>query len=487
LRTAQPNRKLNDLNSNIKCGNSLIDDPAIAGDKSFNWQQAFPKVFEKGGFDVIIGNPPYVPTEYIAEIDKTYLEKNYQSAFGRMNLYPIFYEKGIQVLTKNGVLGFITPYTILKNQYYKEARKFIIDNTKILELIDFKGILVFQDAAVDSIILILEKEIKDKYEFKQISNIVSFENQLYNSDNFDIIEIKQNEDLSMLVSNNDKLIKRVSKNTKPLKEILNFNQGIITGGNSKYITKEKSELTEKVITGSDFNRYLLNNSNQYIIYDVKELHRPRKREIFEAKEKILLRQTGSYPICTIDYEQFFTLDTVHNGLLINQDYSLKYLLVLMNSRLLRFLYESQINEGGKVFAQVKIIYIDPLPIQVLSKSKQIPFEEMSDRMFLLKNNLQEQSQKFQRTIQRKFNLEDLPKKLQDWYLLSYADFIKELAKKKVKLTLSEEAEWEDYFMQESKKALDLKAQIDATDKAIDTMVYELYGLSEEEIGIVENS
>jgi hypothetical protein len=79
------------------------------------------------------------------------------------------------------------------------------------------------------------------------------------------------------------------------------------------------------------------------------------------------------------------------------------------------------------------------------------------------------------------------KKLQDWYVLSYADFIKELAKKKVKLTLSEEAEWEDYFETESKKAQELKAQIDATDKAIDTMVYELYGLSEEEILIVENS
>jgi len=72
-------------------------------------------------------------------------------------------------------------------------------------------------------------------------------------------------------------------------------------------------------------------------------------------------------------------------------------------------------------------------------------------------------------------------------LLSYADFIKELAKKKVKLTLSEEAEWEDYFMQESKKALDLKNEIDATDKAIDKMVYELYGLTKEEIEIVEKS
>ena len=72
-------------------------------------------------------------------------------------------------------------------------------------------------------------------------------------------------------------------------------------------------------------------------------------------------------------------------------------------------------------------------------------------------------------------------------MLSYAEFIKELAKKKVKLSLSQEAEWEDHFMEKSKKALDIKAAIDDTDKAIDTMVYELYGLNEEEIAIVENS
>ena len=84
-------------------------------------------------------------------------------------------------------------------------------------------------------------------------------------------------------------------------------------------------------------------------------------------------------------------------------------------------------------------------------------------------------------------MEDLPKKLQDWYKLTYPEFIKELAKKKVKFSLSQEAEWEDYFITESKKALEIQSQIDATDKAIDTMVYELYGLSEEEIEIVENS
>ena len=108
-------------------------------------------------------------------------------------------------------------------------------------------------------------------------------------------------------------------------------------------------------------------------------------------------------------------------------------------------------------------------------------------MLSLNKDLQDQSQKFQRTLHRKFELEVLPKKLQDWYSLSYADFIKELGKLKIKLTLSQEAEWEDYFTAEATKVNTIKTQIDATDKAIDVMVYELYGLSKEEILIVENS
>ncbi len=76
--------------------------------------------------------------------------------------------------------------------------------------------------------------------------------------------------------------------------------------------------------------------------------------------------------------------------------------------------------------------------------------------------------------------------LQKWYLLSYAEFIKELSKKRIKLSLSEEAEWEDYFNEQKQKALALKSEIDQTDREIDLMVYGLYELTEEEIGVVEN-
>lgn len=485
LRTAQPNRKLNDLSKNIKCGNSLIDDPEIAGDKAFNWEKEFPQVFVKGGFDVVIGNPPYVPTEFINENDKIYLEKEYISAYGRINLYPIFYEKGINILNFKGILGFITPYTILKNQYYKEARKFILENSTIVEIIDFKGVLVFNDAVVDSIIFIVEKGKKTDYSFTQLSKIKSFENQIYTINKFNISEVYENEDLSMQISVNDRLINKIKERSIPLKSIVNFNQGIITGGNNKYLTFQENEDCKKVLTGSDFNRYSLNYKNQFIIYDISKLHRPRKKAIFEVSEKLVLRQTGAYPILTYDNNQFYTLDTVHNGLLINKEFNLKYILSILNSKFLRFLYESQINEDGKVFAQVKIIYIDELPIIEISLENQQPFIKKADQMISLNNELQEVSEKFQRTLKRKFSLEDLSKKLQDWYNLSFADFIKELGKQKVKLSLTEEAEWEDYFIAEQQKAQSIKNTITQTDKEIDQMVYELYGLTEEEIEIVE--
>lgn len=100
-------------------------------------------------------------------------------------------------------------------------------------------------------------------------------------------------------------------------------------------------------------------------------------------------------------------------------------------------------------------------------------------------DLQKLSSKFQRTLLRRFELEALSQKLQAWFSLSFADFVKELGKKKIKLTLTEEAEWEDYFMQEAAKALSIQSKIQKTDNKIDQVVYELYGLNEEELALVD--
>ena len=163
----------------------------------------------------------------------------------------------------------------------------------------------------------------------------------------------------------------------------------------------------------------------------------------------------------------------------------KALVAVLNSKMGWWLiskYCTQIQNGYQLIWN----YFKLIPIPELANSNSF-LDKKAETMILFNNTLQEISQKFQRALDREFALDSLPKKLQDWYLLSYGEFIKELEKKKVKLSLSQKAEWEDYFLQESKKALALKTNINATDKEIDQMVYGLYGLTEEEIIIVENS
>jgi type I restriction-modification system DNA methylase subunit len=481
LRTAQPNRKLNDLNSNIKCGNSLIDDPEVAGDKAFNWQQAFPKVFEKGGFDVIIGNPPYVLCQPSNTNEKT-LEyyKKFEVASYKIDLFHLFFEKSIYLLKQNGKLGFITPNTYLTNKYIQKLRNYILNNTKIETIVNYED-SVFFDASVDVATVILKKDrnLNDNIEilnsqFGILENLGSKKQSDWLLDNEMTFNIKNE-------------LKFNFKNCLKFEEIGNSYFGIQAYDRKTSISniKENDDYIS-MIDGSEVNRYEFSIPNKYFNFISKNIKSGGDNSVY-SKLRIVIRQIGQTPIIGICEPNIVTSNTLYNLYLTNENYSLKYVLTILNSRLIKKYWLSNYSDSKQLFPKIKGYQLKQLPIKVLEKEQQQPFIEKADLMLSLNKDLQEQSQKFQRTIQRKFNLEDLPKKLQDWYLLSYADFIKELAKKKVKLSLSEEAEWEDYFETESKKAQELKAQIDATDKAIDAMVYELYGLSEEEIGIVENS
>ena len=143
---------------------------------------------------------------------------------------------------------------------------------------------------------------------------------------------------------------------------------------------------------------------------------------------------------------------------------------------------------GKMQGDLYQIDKEPiLNIPIKTPNNQQPFIHKADQMLSLNKDLQELSQKFQRTLLREYeSLDKLSKKLETWYALSFADFLKELQKKKVVLSLSKKVELETYFLEEQQKAVALKTQIDQTDKEIDAMVYALYGLTEAEIAIVES-
>lgn len=532
LRTAQPNRKLNDLNNNIKCGNSLIDDPAIAGDKAFNWQKQFPKVFDKGGFDVVIGNPPYVRQELFKEI-KPYLEKSYKCYNSIADLYTYFIEKGIDLVNQNGLFSFILPNKFLKASYGKEIRKVMKEETNLELLFDFDDYPVFEQATTYPIIYVLNKNKsydKDYFIYSELNkkqtthdpinlllkNAVKVNYSALTDDNWKFQD-----------DSNSNLLYKLKNNSTTLKEIVSDKifRGVSTGKNEVFIinkntadiliNEKNKSLIRKIVTGKEVKRNNLTFDNLYLLYipweyDL-EYDENIKKYLIENKELLsdrpevkegrfnwwCLSRYGSknaeylfkpkiiYPRinnqCNFYFDATGEYSLSDNNFFISTE--IKYILPILNSKLIYFYLKSIAStlQGG--YLDFRRPYIETIPIKIpINISK---FEENST--IIIQNNIdfQEIFLKFQRMIQRKFALEELPKKLQDWYMLSYADFIKELAKKKIKLSLSDEAEWETYFSTEAKKALELKSKIDATDNSIDQLVYKLYDLTDDEIAVVE--
>lgn len=490
LRTAQPRRKLNDLNNNIKCGNSLIDSKAVAGDKAFKWENEFPIIFENGGFDVVIGNPPYVRPHNIADSEKVYLWDKYFVASQKTDLYAFFTERGALILKENGILGYIMPKTWMSIHSFLKLRQFILENYNINQI----GLLpskVFDDAIVETAIIIFENNTS----FKEFNFINVIENKV----------VKSEKQADILLTNNFNINENVQKSLGEfnyLGDITDIIVGIATGDDKKYCRFEKlSNIDKPAIRGANISRYNINYTGEYLWYDREQMildgnnkpksslklavgqSSPKKPSDFEIPEKIVMQRISKKIIASLDTEQYYA----HTSVVIlkpksDNIFKNKYVLAILNSSYINYWLKTNSSN-----VSINVGTVKNIPIKTETIQNQINYENRVNILLELNKELQVQSQKFQRTIQRKFNIEELPKKLQDWYLLSYTDFVKELAKKKVKLSLSEEAEWEDYFLKESKQALELKSEIEKTDKEIDKMVYELYGLSEEEIKIVEGN
>lgn len=507
LRTAQPNRKLNDLNNNIKCGNSLIDDPDVAGDKAFNWQNEFPEIFSKGGFDVVIGNPPYVfARDNISKIEKEYYISNYVSAKYQINTYLLFIEKTVHLLKYNGIYGLIIPNSWLMIYSGEGLRKYLLETNQINQIINLTG-FSFETVNVETVILLAEKKsnnIENKFDILLNNGKEFYLSHTKNQSDFyknDAYEFK------VFLGDLDEILNfKINNNSEILDNIVLIKAGLKAYEKDKGEPKQTEEDvvkrpydynykfdkdTYKYLEGKDVGRYNKTWSGSYLRYG-KHLAAPRTFNIFAGKKIILREITGKPPKCLIatytDEIYLFNMSNIALVEKLDSMVDLKYILVILNSRLLSYYYSKNTAKSiRKLFPKIILNDLRKFPIKKITLSTQLPFIERGDSMLLLNSNLLEQIQKFTRIIQRKFELPGVSKKLNDWHLLSFAELVKELTKMKIKLSLSEEAEWEEYFNAERKKALDIITEIESTDKEIDQMVYKLYELTEEEIRIVESS
>ena len=481
LKTADKNKTLATLENNIKCGNSLIDDAGITGELAFNWEKEFPQVFKDGGFDVVVGNPPYVlcqPSNTEEKLLKFY--NNFEVANYKIDLYHLFFEKGIKILNSKGYLGFITPNTYLTNKYTVNLRKLILEKTSINTIIKYNEI-VFTEAGVDVVTILLSNfKIKNNK-----INILSSKNKTLTVIDKKEQEIWENDELKVFNLNKELSIKL--ENTILLNKIYSVTFGLQTKDKSKYVSETKSPEWEECYTGKNISRYFLSKANLYFYNNPIEVKAGGSWNMkLHKSKKIVVRQVGNpEPVFAYDDKKIPSLNTMYNIVNIDKNFDDFYILSILNSKLMKKYWLSKYNDNKDLFPKIKGYQLKELPIKKISLEAQQPFIEKADKMLFLNKNLQELSQKFQRLLTRKFELEKLTTKLQDWYLLEFSEFVKELKKSKIKLSLKEEIEWEEIFLEKKEEAEKVKNEIEMTDKEIDGMVYELYGLSEEEIKIIE--
>lgn len=503
LRTAQKGRKLNTLSSNIKCGNSLIDDPEVAGEKAFNWQKEFPEIFAKGGFDVVIGNPPY--GAYLDEKSKSYLNEHFTTFQGNYEIYFFFIELVDKLLKTQGQIGYITPDTWISIPQAQRLREHTLKKYGIDTIVSYKY-SVFEDASLNPIVFILSKDKPHK--LCNVFHVETKTGDIY----FDVEKLIQCEVKKWLSSNDKqfqiwqnnadiKIIEKVETNSQLGEDVLDVCQGIVPYSTENLSKEEvKSRIYHSDIKndknygvwvqGRAIKRYGINlSSKEYLKYG-EWLHRPRKLKYFEGKRILIQEITGGNPprISATTYNDILYHDPGIISCLNISEISTEYILAIINSKLICW-YNLKTSPKGKrnTFPKVLIGDIRKFPIKKQSGQKELEIKENVIKITELTSSLIDFQNSFISFLKSKLEISKISNNMLNWELLEFKGFVGELKKAKIKLNLSEEADWMQYFNQQIDKVQSLKIKIEKTDKEIDQMIYELYGLTEEEIKIVEEA
>ncbi|SFF48268.1 Eco57I restriction-modification methylase domain-containing protein [Thermoflexibacter ruber] len=480
---------------NIKQGNSLIDEPSI-DERAFDWKKEFPKAFVNlsgladltgfEGFDLIVGNPPYVSTKLIQESQKKYFLEKYVTAKGQFDLYGLFIEKGQKLLKKGGVLSFITSSTFLSNKDFVDLRRFLFEKTQITQ-IAYLGETVFDQAAVDVSILIFKNQKAEEHNQIQVfKNRKNFDEDIFHlirQSRFDLE--KNNYEIKLNSEEKDfDLIDKIYENKETLGNILDLPRGIEIGGNSEKITSKYQIGLEKVLVGKNIGRYQINFEETYIQFE-------NDKSIFKELEiykqpKILIQRIRNLTlkqriVATLDSEGYLCTNTLRIGILKNENYDLSFILGILNSKLVNFIF-------SKFFLN-KDIYayqLERIPIPQISLSEQENLAQKVNRLLFLNKQFYQSQKDFLDLITSNFGKDQFTRKLENWYKLDWNELSKELEKSKIKLSLPKQKEWKTFFTEEKAKVMPLDDEIQQLEKEIDNLVYQLYNLTEEEIKIVEN-
>ncbi len=390
-------------------------------ENAFEWRFEFPEVLNDAGdfvgFDMMIGNPPYVQIKQIPWDEKKWYQKKFKSAVGRFNLFYFFIELSSVLAKPNGVSIFIVPDRLLLNTQCDKLRKWLLEEQSLVEIDSFDE-SVFDHAVVDSIIINYRNTERKGETVKAKTKILL--------NNLHIVEPKEIPVSYFLNSFNNQIdldydpfianvLKKIQQEVILLGEIAEIKDGIIQSkiADELFLKKPLDNDSKKLLFGKDLTRYIITFNNNWVNYkpdDMMKIElqrvdrapglRLRKREIFE-RNKILTRQTADEIIGAYDVENYYYSNTLHGTTIVDKSYNPLYILAILNSKLITWYYRRTTAEGGKVFAQIKIEILRKLPVKKVDNSQQKPFIEIISQIIAIK---QQNSAVDTNDLERRINL-----------------------------------------------------------------------------------
>jgi type I restriction-modification system DNA methylase subunit len=499
LRAALERGKL-PLLTHIQHGNSLVDDSAGAGETAFKWEERFPVVMERGGFDAVVGNPPYVRQETLGAAFKEYAQANYQTYAGTADLYVYFVERSHQLLKPGGYFGMICSNKFMRANYGLSLRRFLLKQTALNSIVDFGELPVFQDAATFPVIITTQNQPAESQRFVYAPikhlDFDSLDDEIDKQGSFLDERSLNGTTVNWTLAKADEvaILNKMRQVGVPLGEYVDGKilYGIKTGYNEAFIIDrstrnrlikedaKSAEIIKPFVVGNDVRNYQIKLKERFLIFTRRGIpiteYPAIENYLSQFKERLTPkpgdwkgngwtgRKSGRYQWYeiqdTVDYypefekpkiiypviakEPRFTLDT--SGYFSNDKtfiipYEDRYLLGILNSKL-AWLFLKRIcsvlgdpDKGGRL--ELRDTHLKRLPI-------------------------------------RRINVDDPIDKARH-------DKMAALVEKMLALK-QEHATAETTF---SDKRHELAEQIAYTDQQIDALVYELYGLTPDEIALVE--
>jgi hypothetical protein len=475
---------LPDITDNIKCGNSLIGTDFYAQSgfdlgseelkkvNCFDWEKEFNGILTTnimnkdtnnlGLFDVIIGNPPYVNIENLEHNSKKYFFSHYKTCQGRTDIYIVFLERNMKHLRYNGILSFIIPYAFTNQIYGTSARENIINNACINQIVDLSNYLVFKDANIKNIILILEKTTSEKNTritaYNSKDDFLNDKKTEFLIDQRDFLQLKDNRYETRCLGGKLSIKDKIWKHSAELEKICFIAYGARLNHRTKninksyYVHSEKQRGYKPFLEGRNIYRYYFFQDG-WLDYKPNEHYNSMFPELFENEKLMFINVVKDRIRFVYDSEGFYNSHTVINCIRYDNlakvkhssvkkalagtdlaeciNYSYKYLLGVLNSSLMNWYFVNFLSENLHFYPNDA----KSLPI------RKIDFSQKTDK--------------------------------------ARHDALVSLAGKMLDLKQKEAAEKSEHL-----KAV-ITRQIDACDNEIDKAVYELYGLTADEIKAVE--